>query len=400
VIKSDITEQKNLEMRFLRAQRLESIGTLASGVAHDLNNILAPILMSVPLFREPLQPQKLQELVSVVETAAQRGAEIVKQVLTFGRGIQGERTPLQVRHLVRDVERIACETFPKNISFVNSIAKDTQLIEGDATQLHQVLLNLCVNARDAMPTGGTLRISAEDVYVDEYLAATLPEAKQGSYVQIVVNDTGTGIPAHVLEKIFDPFFTTKPVGTGTGLGLSTVLGIVKSHGGFINVYSEVERGTTFKVYLPAAASGTVLPVEIQESSIPRGNGEKILVVDDEPGLCKLSETTLRKYGYDVMLASDGTEALALYVQDPAGFALVLTDLMMPLMDGVTLVRVLRHVNSQVRIIASTGLGEDGRREELRALGVTALLIKPYNTACLLKTIHNVLQESVQPVSSN
>ncbi len=400
VIKSDITDQKNLEMRFLRAQRLESIGTLASGVAHDLNNILSPILMSVPLLREPLPAETLQDLISVVETAAQRGAEIVKQVLTFGRGIEGERAPLQVRHLVRELERIACETFPKNIAIENSIAKDTRLIEGDATQLHQVLLNLCVNARDAMPTGGTLRISAQDFYVDEYFAATSPEAKPGSYVQIAVSDTGTGIPPHVLDKIFDPFFTTKAIGTGTGLGLSTVLGIVKSHGGFISVYSEVGRGTAFEVYLPAAASGTVLPVETQEPAAPRGRGERILVVDDEPGLRKLTETILRKHGYEVVLACDGTEALALYAKDPAGIDAVLADVMMPLMDGVTLIRVLRHLDPHVRVISSTGLGEDRRREELRTLGVSAFLTKPYNTASLLKTIHDVLQETGGPALSH
>lgn len=396
VIKSDVTEQKDLEMRFLRAQRLESIGTLASGVAHDLNNILSPILMSVPLFREPLPLETLQDLVSVVETAAQRGTEIVKQVLTFGRGIQGDRVPLQIMHLVRDMERIACETFPKNITIVNSIAKDTQLIEGDATQLHQVLLNLCVNARDAMPSGGTLRISAEDFYVDECFAATRPEAKPGPYVQIVVSDTGTGIAPHVLEKIFDPFFTTKGVGMGTGLGLSTVLGIVKSHGGFINVYSEVECGTTFKVYLPAAATGTVLPTEIQAPTAPRGHGERILIADDEAALRKVTETILLKSGYEVVLACDGIEALALYAKDPGGIAVVLTDVMMPLMDGVTLIRILRHLNPQVRVISSTGLGEDRRREELRALGVTAFLTKPYNTASLLNTIHDVLRGPGQP----
>ncbi len=395
VIKTDITEQKNLESRFLRAQRLESIGTLASGVAHDLNNILSPILMSAPMLREPLPPEALEMLVSTIESSAQRGANIVKQVLTFARGIDGERVPLQPRHLLCEMERIAFDTFPKSITIVNSIAPDLALVEGDATQLHQVLLNLCVNARDAMPAGGTLRLSAENFAVDEHYAEMLPGAKVGRYVQVAVADTGTGIPSDILDQIFDPFFTTKEPGKGTGLGLSTVMGITKSHGGFMNVYSEPGRGTTFRVFLPAAPDGAVPPVVAAVSQAPRGNGERILVVDDESGLRKVTDAILTRHGYAVTLASDGAEAIAIYARGSDSIHAVLTDVMMPVLDGVALTRALRRLNPEVRIIASTGQGEDGRRDELQSLGVAAFLSKPYDTPKLLRTVHEVLAGLVE-----
>jgi PAS domain S-box-containing protein len=390
-IKTDITEQKNLEARFLRAQRLESIGTLASGVAHDLNNILSPILMSAPLLREPLPADALEMLVSTIETSAQRGASIVKQVLTFARGVEGERMPLQPKHLLCEMERIAFETFPKSIGISNSVSPDLWLVEGDATQLHQVLLNLCVNARDAMPEGGRLKISAENFHVDEHYAAMLPGAKPGRYVQLAVADTGTGIPVEILDQIFDPFFTTKEPGKGTGLGLSTVMGITKSHGGFVNVYSEPGKGTTFRVFLPAMADGSTPVAQSEPDEVLRGNGERILVVDDESGLRIVTDAILTKHGYKVTLASDGAEAIAIYAREGHDLSAVLTDVVMPVLDGVALTRALRRLNPQVRIIASTGQGEDSRKDELRSLGVAAFLTKPYDTPKLLRTVHGVLR---------
>ncbi len=388
VIETDITEQKSLEQRLLRTQRLESIGTLASGVAHDLNNILSPILMAAPLLRDPLPLATQELLVSTIETCAQRGVDIVRQVLTFARGTEGQRKPLQPMHLITEMERIALETFPKNIEIRNGVKSALANVQGDATQIHQILLNLCVNARDAMPDGGTLTISGQNFEIDENYAAMVPGASAGSYVQLAVSDTGVGIPKAVLENIFDPFFTTKDPGHGTGLGLSNVMGIVKSHGGFLDVYTEVGNGTTFRVYFPVATGEQ--PVDTAEITQPSGNGEKLLLVDDEADIRKVTEMVLRKSGYELITAGDGAEALAIYAQRGHEISAVLTDLMMPLMDGFALIRALRRLNPRVRIIASTGHCEDARREELKSRGVEAVMSKPYNTASLLKTIHEVI----------
>jgi PAS domain S-box-containing protein len=390
VIKSDVTEQKELEARFLRAQRLESIGTLASGVAHDLNNILAPILMSAPLLRGNLDPQDVDMLVHTIETSARRGADIVRQVLTFARGVEGERMPLQPIHLVREVERIALETFPKNISIRNGFVTDLSMIEGDVTQLHQVLLNLCLNARDSMPKGGTLTIEAEDFHVDENYAAMLPGARSGDFVRLSVRDTGSGIPRNILDHIFEPFFTTKEIGKGTGLGLSTALGIVESHGGFLNVTSDVRTGTLFEVFLPIAA-GLQQQAPVEEAAVAlTGNGEKILVVDDETGLRSVAEMTLQRNGYITIGAGDGAEAIAIYARQISDIDLVLTDVMMPVMDGVALIHALRRITPDVRIVASSGQGDEARRAELKALGVETLLMKPYNSPKLLTAVHGAL----------
>ncbi len=396
VIKTDITEQKLLEGRFLRAQRLESIGTLASGVAHDLNNILSPILMSASMLRDPVPPETFEMLVSTIETSAQRGSDIVKQVLTFARGVKGERTSLQPKHLLREMEQIAIQTFPKKIEIRNGLAPDLANIEGDSTQLHQVLLNLCVNARDAMPNGGTLTISGENFEMDENYAAMVPGAKPGNYVQIAVTDTGTGIPNHVLNQIFDPFFTTKDPGDGTGLGLSTVMGIVKSHGGFLNVYTEVGSGSTFRVYLPVASGEE--SSHPPESGAPAGNGEKILLVDDEVSIRTVTAAVLEKNGYEVITACDGAEALAIYAQQGREISAVLTDIMMPLMDGHDLIRALRRLNPRTRIIASTGHYDERSRDELHSRGVESILSKPYNTARLLSAIHEMLTVPPMPQS--
>ena len=256
---TDITERKELEAHLLRTQRLESVGRLASGIAHDLNNILAPMLMVPPLLREAVKDPELRNMLDLVETNAQRGSNIIKQLLTFGRGMEGERVPVQLRALVKDMSGIIRETFHKNIITRRETPPDTWLVSGDATQLHQVLMNLCVNARDAMPEGGTLTLKLENQEFDESFARMTPGAKPGRYVCLSVTDTGQGIAPEHLDKIYDPFFTTKELGKGTGLGLSTVLGIVQSHGGFIQVHSQPGRGTQFKVYLPASETAEAQP---------------------------------------------------------------------------------------------------------------------------------------------
>jgi CheY-like chemotaxis protein len=369
---------------------MESIGTLASGVAHDLNNILAPILMLAPILREQLPPDG-SELLKTIEESVQRGADIVKQVLTFARGIEGKRINLQLRHLVTDMEEIARETFPKSLTIRTRMPKDLWTVNGDSTQLHQVLLNLCINARDAMPDGGSLTMVAENLTVDDDYKAEQQDSKPGCYVVLSVADSGTGIPENIIDKIFDPFFTTKQVGKGTGLGLSTVMGIVKSHGGFVKVYSQFGKGSTFKVHLPANPDGTPgsQPAE-KRPPVPSGNGEWILLVDDEPAIRKVTAKTLKRNGYNVFTAADGVQALSIYVEHINEIRVVLTDVLMPHMDGVALIRVLNKLNPDARVIASTGQGDDSLLSELKQTGIKAFLQKPYATQNLLATLHEAI----------
>jgi len=333
IVNTEITQKKQLEAQFLRAQRLESIGTLASGIAHDLNNVLAPILMTAQLLESQIKDERSRRLLPILITNAKRGANLVKQVLSFTRSLEGERTLLQLKHLVGEIQQIIKETFPKSIDLVAHISQNLWTVSGDATQLHQVLMNLCVNARDAMPKGGTLKITAENFSIDENYAKMNIDAKVGPYVVVTVTDTGIGIPSDILDRIFEPFFTTKELGKGTGLGLSTVLGIIKSHGGFINVYTEEGEGSQFKVYLPAQDTKELL--EEAELELPPGNGELILVVDDEAAIRDITKTSLESHNYKAITASDGIEAIALYAEHRDEISLVLTDMVMPSMDGLT-----------------------------------------------------------------
>jgi PAS domain S-box-containing protein len=390
----DLTERKKLEHQFLRAQRMESIGTLAGGIAHDLNNILAPILMSIDILRDASRDPQATAILETIETSAKRGADIVRQVLSFARGIEGERIEIQTKHLLMDLESIIRDTFPKDIRLHFAVSSNPWTILGDPTQVHQILLNLCVNARDAMPQGGRLNIAVENAVLDEHYAAMNLQAKPGNYVNINVTDTGVGIPPEIIEKIFEPFFTTKEVGKGTGLGLSTVIAIVKSHGGFVNVYSEPGKGTTFKLFLPAidAPSGAASQ-QRGELSFPRGSGEMILLVDDEPSLSIVASQTLQAFGYRVLCATDGADAVAVYLAHRNEVALVLTDMMMPVMDGPAMIHALRRVNPEVKIIATSGLNANYGLTKLADMRIKHFLTKPYTAETLLKTLRAVLEEA-------
>jgi signal transduction histidine kinase len=390
-------ELKEAEARLLRAQRLESIGALASGIAHDLNNILAPIMMSVPMLRWGLKPEEVEKTLVSIETSAQRGADLVKQLLLFGRGVEGNRTALQPRHLIMDMVRMVQETFPKAITLESKSATDLWTVVGDATQIHQVLLNLCVNARDAMPKGGKLTLAAENVHLDEHYASMTADANPGPYVQLRVSDTGHGIPSGIIEKIFDPFFTTKELGHGTGLGLSTVLGIVRSHGGFLDVRSDVGKGTTFTVFLPAAPDEQAPALNPPPAAaIGKGDGELVLVVDDEPEILKITEQNLDRNGYRTLVAGDGVEALVLFTRRQEEIRAVLTDLEMPLMDGITLVRAIRKLDPQIQVIASSGIGSSQGSQEkldqLKELGVHTFLAKPYGVDTLLHALQKAFRK--------
>jgi two-component system, cell cycle sensor histidine kinase and response regulator CckA len=390
VINTDVTERKKLEAQFLRAQRLESIGTLASGIAHDLNNILSPILTGLQLLQLKSADAESQRWLSMLLANAERGGELVQQILSFARGFGGERIQLQPKHLVKEVVRMMRETLPKSIEVKADVPNDLVCILGDATQLHQVLMNLCINARDAMPRGGALKVEAANVFLDESYSRLQMDIKPGRYLCLTVSDTGVGIPPEIINRIFDPFFTTKPHGQGTGLGLATVQGIIKSHGGFINLYSEVGRGTEFKIYLPEAANAETAAAAARPD-LPYGRGEWVLVVDDEMTIREITKGMLENFGYRVVTAADGVEAVAKFAEHRDDIRLVLTDMMMPLMDGPATIRALRKLNPQVRIIASSGLAAESKMAEAEAAGVKTFLPKPYTADKLLKAVAEMLK---------
>jgi len=392
IINTDVTEKKRMEAQFLRAQRMESIGTLAGGIAHDLNNVLSPILMAIDMLQMKATDESSKRWFDVLRTNAQRGGDMVRQVLSFARGVEGERVALQPKHLVKEIVKILRETLPKSIEISFQIPNDLWIISADATQMHQVLMNLCVNARDAMPDGGSISIKAQNVYLDENYARMHIEAKAGRFVMVSVSDTGPGMPAEIQSRIFEPFFTTKDMTKGTGLGLSTALTIVKSHGGFINVYSELHKGSQFAVYLPALAAPGGAEAGTLQVDLPLGHGEVILVVDDEESIREITRGTLETFGYKVLTASDGTEALALYADRKNEIALVLTDMVMPFMDGPATIRALQRMDPNVRIIAASGLGAGQRAGEGPLEGVSVFLNKPYTAEKLLKTLAQVLKK--------
>ena len=396
IVNTDITDKKQLEAQFLRAQRLESIGTLSGGIAHDLNNILTPILAISQLLplTLPSSDEQTKHLFDVLETSAKRGATLVKQVLSFARGVQGdidsvaERTPLQVKHIISEIKDFARNTFPKSIEIQVGLPDNLRLVSADATQIHQVLMNLCVNARDAMPNGGTLSLKAENIDIDQNYVKMNLDASVGNYILVTVADTGIGIPPETLERIFEPFFTTKEQGKGTGLGLSTTIGIIKSHSGFINVYSEVGKGTKFQVYLPAVHIEEI--VQDEKIEILEGKGELILLADDEMSIRDITKTSLENCNYQVLTASDGIEAIALYAQYRNEISIVLIDMMMPEMDGETTIRTLQRMNPQVKIIAVSGLATSDKVSAAMSSGAKLFLSKPYTSEELLRKLHQVI----------
>lgn len=393
VINTDVTERKRLESHFLRAQRMESIGTLVGGIAHDLGNLLVPILLGVKvLSQRHSADEKTMRTLDMIRRSAQRGSDMVKQVLAFARGVEGERVKLKFDHVIREVERITEETFPAGINVDISVPDELPLVTGDSTQLQQVLMNLCVNARDAMPSGGTLTIEADVSEIDDELARTNPDAEPGEYVRVSVADTGGGIPPDVLDKVFEPFFTTKPSGKGTGLGLSTVYSIVKSHGGFVDVQSEQGLGTTFTVFVPTAGASADMAAEEEAPASMRGDGETILLVDDEEFILETASETLQESGYNVFTAENGKEAFQIYESKSSQIDLVVTDLMMAEGDGFELIRSVRSVDTDVPIIAASGMATHKSQEALDA-GANIFVSKPFTAEKLLSAIHDTLPKS-------
>lgn len=380
---TDVTEIKRLQSQLYRAQRLESIGNLVGGISHDLNNILSPIIMGCGILRAKIKDMEILDTLDMMEKSAQRGVNLVKQILSFARGGEGEKTLIQVKHVIREVEELLRETFPKDIEIEIDIQRDLWTILGNSTEIYQVLMNLCVNARDAMPHGGTLKISAENIIIDEDYARWNVGARVGPYVVITVSDTGTGISQEIIDKIFDPFFTTKEKGEGTGLGLSLVYSIVKGHNGFINVYSKEGEGTTFKIYLPG--------VEVREEGlliheeVLKGQGEIILVVDDEKYIREIVKNILEANGYKIIQAENGETALRLYKENP-NISLILLDYVMPVLNGEETLRRFLEINPEVKVILMSGFLEEVKDFS----GYKSLLRKPFTVKELLRTVREVL----------
>jgi two-component system cell cycle sensor histidine kinase/response regulator CckA len=390
-IRYDITEKRLTEQQLLRAQRMESIGTLAGGIAHDLNNILAPVLMSIEMLQMKFaDDEETNRWLEIIRESATRGTDLIKQVLTFGRGAEGKHIPVQIKHIVKDLIAVLKETLPRNVTVKQNLASDLGVVSGDPTQIHQILMNLCINARDAMPAGGNLTIDAKNIFLDENFTRTHLEAKTGNYTLVSVADTGTGMTEEVQERIFDPFFTTKEIGKGTGLGLATTLTIVKSHQGFITVDSETGKGTKFEVYFPAAEEFKTEAKTSAVEILPKGDGELILIADDEENIREAARATLEQFDYRVLTAADGAEAIAVFAQNSSEIAVVLTDMSMPLMDGFALIRAVRKLAPPQKIIAMSGLMNAEQIADLQNLNVR-FLTKPFATEPLLKSLAEILK---------
>lgn len=389
----DITEEKELEKSYLRLQRMESIGNLASGLAHDFNNILAPIVISAEMVKRNIPAgHRNEKHLNTILTASERAKDIVKQLLTFSRGAEGKKIIVQPKHILLEIKSVSESAFPKNINIEFDLPNEMATVIGDPTQLHQVLLNLVVNARDAMPHGGTLRVKARNEKVEQLLTTQTGELGAGDYLTITVSDTGTGMSPEIRDCIFDPFFTTKPAGQGTGLGLSTSIGLMRAHGGTIECDSEQGRGTTFTLYLPAHMQSTGFYLKEDEMPSIEGRGELILVVDDETAILQSTEDTLVEYGFQTACAGEGTEAMSIFFEKKDMIRAVITDVQMPNMDGVTFIKTLLQIDAELPIIVMTGFSESEALQSLRELGVKHFLTKPFAVNELLDCLRIALPE--------
>lgn len=388
-------EQEKLKQELLHTQKIDSIGRLAGGIAHDFNNILGGILGYASLLQDLLIDQPiLYEKMVKIEKAAERGAELTKQLLGYARKGKYEKSSINMNHVIKEVRDLLQSLVGKNIQINVDLANDLNMVEGDATQFLQVLMNLGINARDAMPQGGTINIKTENFIATAKFCKTRVHMKAGVYVKTTFSDTGSGIPKAILDKIFDPFFTTKDVGKGTGLGLSMVDGIIKSHQGDLILKSEMGVGTTFELYLPANLSKTQKLATIEKNkkfTAEQFLNLSVLIVDDELVMRELVQDILAPFGTKTFLASSGYEALEIYKNHANEISMVFLDVIMPTMDGISTYHELRKVNPEARILFTSGYTESEDLVVLRQQGKVDFLQKPYKESQILDKIIDVFQ---------
>jgi two-component system, cell cycle sensor histidine kinase and response regulator CckA len=388
----DVTEKKRMEAELIHAQKMEAIGTLAGGIAHDFNNILMGILGYTSLMLLNTEPDNTShERLKSIEHLVESGADLTKQLLGFARGGKYEVKPTDVNELVRRSSEIFGRT-KKEITIHRDYQKDLYIADVDRGQIEQVLLNLFVNAWQAMPGGGDLYLETSNVTLDE-MYTRLHSIHSGNYVKISVTDNGTGMDQATQRRIFEPFFTTKGMGLGTGLGLASAYGIIKNHGGIINVYSEVGRGTTFTIYLPASTRAIfeekIIPVEAKKST------ESVLIVDDQDMILAVARDMLKALGYKVFTAQGGKEALAIYNENKKGIDVVILDMIMPSMSGGETFDKLKAINPDVRVILSSGYSINGQATEIMQRGCNGFIQKPFNIKELSQKIREVLDTTTQ-----
>lgn len=386
----DITDRKNLEAQLLQAQKMEAIGTLAGGVAHDFNNLLQVISgYSQILMADKQQTNRARAWFEKIYQAGKRGADLVQNLLMFSRKVEPTLRPLNLNDEIVQVRDLLSRTIPKTIKIDLLLSDELGRVQADASQLGQVLMNLALNARDAMPDGGTLTIETSNIHLDEIYSSTDPEVKPGHYALVSVSDTGHGMDRETLFRIFEPFFTTKEVGKGTGLGLSSAYGIIKQHDGYISCYSEPNHGTTFKIYLPAIdpqpeSEGTPTETGIQ------GGTERILLVDDEEMLRDLGRDALADWGYHILTAADGREALEIYRKEREEISLIILDLIMPEMDGRRCLAEILKIDPHAKVLIVSGYAENGPIPEAQLVGARGFVEKPYDMRKLLQIVREIL----------
>ena len=390
----DVTENVELQMQLLQAQKMESLGTLAGGIAHDFNNLLQVVLgYSEFMLQRKREGEPDYDGLQKIYQAGKRGADLVKSLLTFSRKVETKFAPVNLNQEITQVQYLLSRTIPKTIKIDLHLSGNLESIQADPSQVGQILMNLGVNARDAMPDGGTLTIETESVQLDKEYCSSHLEAMPGSYVLLTVSDTGQGMDKKTLSHIFEPFFSTKEVGKGTGLGLAIVYGIVKQHDGHIMCYSEPGYGTTFKIYLPAIQKEKELQTATFETAIPGGT-ETILLVDDEESIRELGAELLDSFGYKVITAGNGKEALEIYRVEKDRISLILLDLIMPVMDGKKCLEEILRVDSNAKVIIASGYSENGPANGVMAVGAKGFVQKPYNMRPLLNTIREILDNDL------